>query len=343
MKKVLKDYFIPHEENNHTPHLFRQVSLVGILVIAVVMCVSSLGSSYLVKNSSSLLGNIYTAVLVDLTNDTRVSENKTPLIVNPQLEFAAQLKASDMVSKNYFAHTSPEGITPWYWFKKAGYSFSYAGENLAVGFVQSEDVNNGWLNSPTHKANIIDEHFTEIGIATMKGVRKGKDAVYVVQMFGKPKTTLPVAPKTILTEVAPATLVATNENTQSANVLSATAEDSSNSGTLFVKEVYNDDSLAIVVNDDISQVQAQNSTASDTITVPHYSTRFERFIANQSLLVSYVLLILMVVVLVGLLIFLVHEVRMRHYKHFLLGVLVFLVLLGLWIWNDSMILFPQFV
>ncbi len=338
MKKVLKDYFIPHEENNHRPHIFREVSLVAIMTIALVLFLSSLGSSYLLKNSSSLLGNIYTAVLVDMTNQVRVDENKTPLVVNKKLEFAAELKASDMVSKNYFAHTSPEGISPWYWFKKAGYSFSYAGENLAVGFEQSEDVNNGWLNSPTHKANIIDEHFTEIGIATMKGVRKGKDAVYVVQMFGKPKTATPVKPKTILTQDSP-TRVVTAQNSQTASVLSATSEED----VVYVQEVYNDDSLAIVVNNENVSEEVDMVSDEDQITVPHYATRFERFIANQSLLVSYTLMVLMLVVSVGLIIFLVHEVRIRHYKHFLFGVLVLLVLLGLWIFNHSLIVFDTFI
>lgn len=340
MKKVLKDYFIPHEENNHRPHIFREVSLVAILAIALVLFVSSLGSSYLLKNSSTLLGNIYTAVLVDMTNQTRVDENKTPLIVNPKLEYAAQLKASDMVSKNYFAHTSPEGISPWYWFKKAEYSFSYAGENLAVGFEQSEDVNNGWLNSPTHKANIIDEHFTEIGIATMKGERKGKDAVYVVQMFGKPKTATPAKSKTILTQDNP-TPVATVQNSQTASVLSATSEEMED--IVYVQEVYKDDSLAIVTNNENTNEELSMTANEEQVAVPHYTTRFERFIANQSLLVSYTLMILILVISVGLIIFLVHEVRIRHYTHFLFGVLVLLVLLGLWIFNHSLIVFDTFI
>ena len=112
MKKVLKDYFVPHSENDHKPHILREVSLVTMLAVALVFFASSFGSSYLVK-STSLLGNIYSAVLVDMTNVDRAKENKAPLVINPLLENAAQMKASDMVAKNYFAHTSPEGLTPW--------------------------------------------------------------------------------------------------------------------------------------------------------------------------------------------------------------------------------------
>ena len=342
MKKVLKDYFVPHSENDHKPHILREVSLVTMLAVALVFFASSFGSSYLVK-STSLLGNIYSAVLVDMTNVDRAKENKAPLVINPLLENAAQMKASDMVAKNYFAHTSPEGLTPWHWFKKAGYSFSYAGENLAVGFSESEEVNNGWLNSPTHKANIVDEHFTEIGIATMKGLRKGKDAVYVVQMFGKPKAVTPANSKTILTQNNTAPVVSSNG--QSANVLSAQAVNTpTQEDIVYIQEVYKDELFAIAQNEAISKEDTDVVVASENFgTAPKYSTRFERMIANQPLVVSYVLIILMSIISFGVLVFLVHEVQKRHYKHFLLAILVFLVLLGLWTANNSLILFDSFV
>ena len=61
---------------------------------------------------------------------------------------------TDMAEKSYFAHTSPEGLTPWYWITLAGYRFSLAGENLAIDFTESEDVENAWMNSPAHRASI---------------------------------------------------------------------------------------------------------------------------------------------------------------------------------------------
>ncbi len=342
MRKLFRDYFIPHSENDHKPHILREVTLVSMLVVALVLSVTSFGSSYLIT-STSLLGNVYSSVLVDLTNANRIKEKKPILTINPTLVDAATMKVNDMVSKNYFAHTSPEGLTPWYWFKKAGYSFSYAGENLAVGFSESEEVNNGWLNSPTHKANIIDEHFTEIGIATKKGIRKGKETTYVVQMFGKPKikpNTTPVTKVTKSTDTKNSVAL----SNQSASVLSAQASETDDESIVYVQEIFKDDTLVVAQNESNSliDIPIQNELVAPK-TAPKYSTTFERILANQPLIVSYVLIVLMVIVSFGLLVFLIHEVRIRHYKHFILGLLVFLVLFGLWILNHSFILFDKFI
>ncbi len=116
------------------------------------------------------------------------------------------MKADDMATKGYFAHTSPEGLTPWYWFAQVGYNYTYAGENLAINFNESKDVDTAWLASPTHRANILNSHYTEIGIATAQGMYKGVQATFVVQMFGTPvvfdykptaKVSAPVATKKI--------------------------------------------------------------------------------------------------------------------------------------------------
>ncbi|GAH47620.1 unnamed protein product, partial [marine sediment metagenome] len=66
---------------------------------------------------------------------------------NPQLSKAALLKAQDMLENDYFAHRSPEGITGWYWIKKAGYNYQRAGENLAIAFLDSEEVHKAWNDS----------------------------------------------------------------------------------------------------------------------------------------------------------------------------------------------------
>jgi len=112
--------------------------------------------------------------------------NVSELKVSPILEKAAQMKADDMASKSYFAHNTPDGKTPWYWLEQAGYRYIYAGENLAVNFENSEDVETAWMNSPGHFLNIMNPKYTEIGIATSTGIYKGREAVFVVQMFGKP-------------------------------------------------------------------------------------------------------------------------------------------------------------
>ncbi len=133
---------------------------------------------------------VISAVLVNLANGDRAASDLSQLTVNPVLVKAAQAKANDMVAKGYFAHISPEGVDPWHWFKQAGYSFDYAGENLAVDFSDSGDVNTAWMNSPKHRENILDPHFTQIGIATAVGTYQGKTVTFVVQEFGTPAGTV---------------------------------------------------------------------------------------------------------------------------------------------------------
>lgn len=133
------------------------------------------------------LSTIYASVLVNLANEERAADNLSELSVNPLLEKAAQMKADDMATKSYFAHNSPNGETPWYWIKEAGYEYTYAGENLAVNFRDSKEVHTAWKNSRGHFLNIINPKYTEVGIATSTGIYKGREAVFVVQMFGSPK------------------------------------------------------------------------------------------------------------------------------------------------------------
>ncbi len=133
------------------------------------------------------LANVLSSTLIDLTNASRGEEKLSKLKGNDLLTRAAQLKADDMAEKGYFAHVSPDGSKPWYWIDQTGYQYKNAGENLAVNFVESEDVHNAWLESPTHRANIFRNNFSEIGIATAEGYYKGKKAIFVVQFFGEPK------------------------------------------------------------------------------------------------------------------------------------------------------------
>ena len=159
-----------------------KVAIMGLMVLIILI-----GSVPVLRNSVlDSISAIYGAVLVNLTNQNRIAANISELKVSPILEKAAQMKADDMASKNYFAHNTPEGLTPWYWFDQAGYKYIYAGENLAVNFEDSEDVETAWMNSKTHWLNIMNPKFKEIGIATSTGLYKGRQAVFVVQMFGAP-------------------------------------------------------------------------------------------------------------------------------------------------------------
>lgn len=132
------------------------------------------------------LAAVYPKVLIAFTNNARVENQAGRLALNPVLSEAARMKAEDMATKAYFAHISPDGVEPWYWFRKAGYQYRAAGENLAVNYTDSDALHNAWMDSPGHRANILRPQFTEIGIGTAVGTYKGKPALFVVQMFGAP-------------------------------------------------------------------------------------------------------------------------------------------------------------
>lgn len=135
-----------------------------------------------------------TSSLVSLTNQDRAAQGLGSVTINPLLVKAAQAKANDMAAKGYFSHTTPEGYSSWHWFKLVGYSYARAGENLAQGYSTASEVETAWLNSPTHRANVMNPAFTEIGIATAVGTYQGKQVIFVAEMFGTPKN-VPVAAK----------------------------------------------------------------------------------------------------------------------------------------------------
>ena len=186
VKQTAKKYFIPHAENDYKPHLLRPRTIAFVCMVALVAeSAFVFGIKYVIPQSK-LFGIVEANALVDETNQNRVADHLPSLQVSPLLQAAAQEKANDMATKGYFAHTSPQGLTPWYWFENVGYSFSYAGENLAVNFSDSQDVTTAWMNSPEHRANILSSNFTQIGIATAQGVYEGQSTTFVVEEFGTP-------------------------------------------------------------------------------------------------------------------------------------------------------------
>ncbi len=194
MKKWLKHHFIPHEGNNHRPaflHRKNAVQLIGILLFFELVLFVLPGLNFVGFMRNLNFGAVLPGVLTTLTNTERLSNNLPELRESPVLAEAARLKAEDMASKSYFAHTSPEGKTPWYWLGRVGYSYIYAGENLAVNFIDSADVTRAWMNSPTHRANIVHGAYTEVGTGIATGVYKGNETVFVAQVYGRPSVLNP--------------------------------------------------------------------------------------------------------------------------------------------------------
>jgi Cysteine-rich secretory protein family len=207
VRETFKEYFIPQEGNGNKPRILSPRNIAFFcMIVLVAEAAFVFGIRYGIPQSK-LYGIIDANVLVDETNQNRTENNLPALTVSPLLQAAAQEKANDEATKDYFAHTSPQGLTPWYWFENVGYNFDYAGENLAVNFTDSQDVTAAWMNSPEHRANILSTDFTQIGIATAQGVYNGQEATYVVEEFGTPAPA--AAPVAFVNTAAAATVPTT--------------------------------------------------------------------------------------------------------------------------------------
>lgn len=195
---ALKNYLVPHEGNEYHPKLFRTAAVVTLVLAIVIFEGAYLVDTKLALNRTNFLASVLPAALLDLTNADRTANGVAPLQNDPELAKAAQLKANDMAANGYFAHVSPTGKTPWYWLEQVGYQYTYAGENLAINFDDSSAVEQAWMNSPTHHANIVKPQYTRVGYAVTHGTYEGKDTTFVVQEFAaKP------ADQTVTKEVQP--------------------------------------------------------------------------------------------------------------------------------------------
>ena len=206
----LPHYLRSHRRDDDEPYVIGGAA--GVLAFLIVSFFAFAAvDGYLLRSGS--LAAVISSVLVDLANGDRSANAVGGLTPSPVLVRVAQAKANDMAAKSYFAHTSPEGKDPWYWFKQEGYAFIYAGENLAVDFSDSAMVESAWMNSPEHRANLLDGRYTEIGIATAQGTFEGHPTTFVVQVFGTPapapvavavtQASVPVAPTELATATAP--------------------------------------------------------------------------------------------------------------------------------------------
>ena len=176
----LTNLFIPTEENKFKPYLLRKVA---IIVYSFILVFVNVAGGFL-NIGGVQASSITTENIINLTNQERVAWGLNTLTSNPQLSAAALAKANDMFEKQYWDHFGPNGESPWQFIRGAGYSYVYAGENLAKGFRTAEGIHEAWMASPTHKANIISGNYKEIGVAVVEGVLLGKQTVLVVQMFG---------------------------------------------------------------------------------------------------------------------------------------------------------------
>lgn len=183
-RKRIKKLFLPHRENNYQAKLLQPLSL---LVLLVIFMGAQLSLKFLALAKPGILGyssQITPEKIISLTNDERINQGLEQLKTNELLNQAAQQKAGDMFAFDYWAHKSPSGREPWAFLKTVGYNYRVAGENLARDFYKPEEVVRAWMASPTHKENIVNPKFKEIGVAVVDGTLGGLKTTLVVQYFG---------------------------------------------------------------------------------------------------------------------------------------------------------------
>ncbi len=214
-----KNLILPSENNNYRSSFLQSNILLSCVVLLLVLRIFTILISVNFPQNI-FFADITRSSLENFVNQTRQSMGLQTLTENAKLDQAAQLKAENMVQNQYFDHTSPSGVSPWFWFSKAGYNYKYAGENLAVGFYESKEVYDAWLNSPSHRANILNPNYSEFGTAVLGGFGQN-NSIIVVQEFGtqlpqKQSATTNNTPKPAVTQLDEGATTQTAELAQGA-------------------------------------------------------------------------------------------------------------------------------
>lgn len=169
----------------------------ALAAYVLLFALFNLGLRTLHRSMPDILGyatDIHVEQMLTSTNAQRQAQGLSSLTLNAKLSAAAAAKAQDMFEKNYWAHNSPTGTTPWDFIIGSGYRYTVAGENLAKNFTTSGGVVDAWMASPTHRDNILKPSYREIGFAVVNGKLNGEETTLVVQFFGATSGSLAAVP-----------------------------------------------------------------------------------------------------------------------------------------------------
>src|SRR3989344_6717682 len=195
----IANFFLPSETNNYRPAVlsYKAFLIYGIILLLLRLLLGALPADSAAVDSSTLM---------NLINQERISRNLVSLVTHQSLLAASVQKSQDMIDRDYFAHVNPDGDYVWPLITGAGYGqYKILGENLAVDFATSEGMIKAWLDSPTHRANLLHDEFLEQGLTALYGDYKGRYTNLTASLFGAriasaPKTQIaqspPPAPKT---------------------------------------------------------------------------------------------------------------------------------------------------
>lgn len=194
-----------HHHHQNQPYLktyWPYLPMVAILVVGVC------ATSWLGHLHRDVLGYATDMSVQNLLTDTnaqREQNSEGDLTINSALNSAAQAKANDMAARNYWSHNTPDGQTPWSFMTAAGYTYLTAGENLAYGFDTAADTVTGWMNSPEHRANILNTSYHDVGfgIVNVADYQNSGPETLVVAMYGSTESSPIVASTTPAATPAP--------------------------------------------------------------------------------------------------------------------------------------------
>jgi len=180
-------YFLPHSQKKTRSKLLSSKFFLSYILLLLIPIFGLNFSSNIFPGVLGYASNISIESLFEETNKIRIENNIQAVKLNKDLSNAAYNKALDMFKNNYWSHISPSGTEPWDFILASDYDYIYAGENLAKNFYNSNDVVKAWFDSPSHKDNLLNTNYQEVGFAVVNGVLNGFKTTLVVQMFGQPR------------------------------------------------------------------------------------------------------------------------------------------------------------
>jgi len=324
--QYFKFLLIPCKDNNYRPKALEGKYLFYILLLACFLRLSTFLFFWQLPNTS-FFADISRMVLIDTLNDERGDLKLVALKENALLNKAAFLKATDMMENGYFSHTSPQGITPWYWFKKVGYDYKSAGENLGIGFVDSAELHEAWNNSLSHKANLVNANYREVGISFVEGNFQGRVTTIVVQMFGTPRVAPVVKPVvTTVNLVVKQQASTTTTNQATANLISVFSTTGSSVAGDVSSSLIVDATSGLIFISTTTPVIAQNQSQKPEISGIEAGV-LKFFAKDYNSLTQKIVLIFLVINLVALILNIVIKIFVQHYDLILKASLISIALI----------------
>jgi len=189
-----KSNFKQYGKNSNIKIFFKTVTAVFKLAILIVIFTIPFAiSSYnIIAPQSSYAASIEiqppsikSEEIIKLTNLERKKHNLNELKYSPQLARLAEIRIIDMKAQHYFSHTNPQGEGLRYFLKQIDYDYLIAGENLAINFYDNHEVVQAWMGSSSHKNNILNPLYKEIGVWHGIAEIGGKDRMIIAMILGR--------------------------------------------------------------------------------------------------------------------------------------------------------------